>query len=420
MKQVEIWYVSYALLGFAAAGLVPILFPLLVGRAEGVANIGFVMAAYSLGGLTAPFWGGIADRYGLHRLLLVAGLVCTAAGAAGFPFLSVLSGRIGLALLSGIGLAAASTVANLFVVEVHPREEWDARIGWLQTFFGGGQVVGLVLAGLTGRTAPEKGLWLAGAASLAAIIPALTGTRRDSALLPHPRPVLSRPAHHAEWPAGSPQHLYHHASIKGLKKSISETGSPFGLFLIAWLLSFSGSAAIFSLYPVLMQQLYGILPGPSSAGYALAAGLGLLLYAPAGTWSGRRGPLPVLRDALLLRTAAFLALTVLAVTSFTERGWLAMFFFLFIVLAWSLLSVSSTALVAAFSPVNEGEGIGILNAVTSLSGVIGAAAGGWAAALWGYAVIPVMGTVGVGASYLIMVTLFHSHSPGKKPSEVGQ
>lgn len=420
MKWVESWYISYALLGLSAAGLVPILLPLLVERTGGAVHIGVIMAAFSLGGITAPIWGGLADRFRLHQWLLIGGLLGTAAGAVVFTFTLSFPLRIGLALLSGIGLAASSTVANLFIVEVHPQVEWDARIGWLQTFYGGGQVFGLVLAGLTGQTAPEKGLWLAGVMAVAAVIPALTGTRQDSTLLIRRRPVLSHPAHHSEWPVSSPQHLYLHLSLKRLGKILQGIESSFGLFLIAWLLSFSGSAAIFSLYPVLMQHLYGVLPGASSAGYAVAAGVGLILYAPAGSWSAKKGPLPIFRDALGLRIAAFLALTILAMAPFAVRGWPAMMFFLLVVLAWSLLSVSSTALIASLSPQNEGEGMGLFNAVTALSGVIGAVLGGWVASLWGYVTIPVMGIVGAASGFLIMLIKFNSHPESQKGEEAHQ
>jgi len=421
MKWIEGWYISYALLGLAAAGLMPILLPLLVGRTSGAMDIGLVMSAFSLGGLTAPIWGGLADRYHVHQRLLIGGLLGTALGAAIFPFALSLSHRIGLALLSGIGLASASTVANLFIVEVHPESEWDARIGWLQTFYGGGQVIGLVLAGLIGQRRPEFGLWLAGGIGVAAIMPAVIGTRQKPGVLPQRRPVLARPAHHAEWPVGSPQHLYHHLSMQGLRTFFAPFRTSFGLFLIAWLLSFSGGAAFFSFYPVLMQKVYGVLPGLSSTGYALAAGLGLILYSPAATWSLKRGPLPVLRDALVLRIAAFLVLTVLAISPFTGRGWLAMLFFLFVVLAWSLLSVSSTALVASLSPGNEGEGMGLFNAVTALSGVIGAVLGGWAANLWGYVAIPTMGIIGVGAGFIVLImTRFNTRMVIQVSKEVHQ
>jgi DHA1 family tetracycline resistance protein-like MFS transporter len=421
MKWVEGWYISYALLGLAAAGLMPILLPLLVGRTSGASGIGFVMAAFSLGGLTSPVWGGLADRFRLHQWLLRGGLICTAAGAAGFPFAPLLSGRIGLALLSGVGLAAASTVANLFIVEVHPQAEWDVRIGWLQTFYGGGQVAGLLLAGMIGAYAPEKGLWIAGGITLVAIPPAVFGMRRPSAVPNVPRPVLRHPAHHAEWPVGSPQHLYHHPNLAALRRLVASFGTSFSLFLIAWLFSFAGSAAFFSFYPVLMQAEYGVSPGRSSAAYALAATLGLILYAPAGKWSASKGPLLILRGALGLRIAAFIAVTVLAFAQVPARGWLAILSFLVVVLAWSLLSVSSTALIAYLSPENEGEGMGIFNAVTAFSGVIGAALGGWAASLWGYGAIPVMGIVGVALGFLMIISKrFDSHPAGQKHEEVAQ
>jgi DHA1 family tetracycline resistance protein-like MFS transporter len=421
MDWIEGWYISYALLGLSAAGLIPILLPLLVGRTGGAADIGFVMAAYSLGGLMAPLWGWLADRYRLHQRLLVGGLLGTALGAFAFALTFSLSYRVGLALLSGAGLAAASTVANLFIVEVHPEAEWDARIGWLQTFYGCGQVIGLVLAGLIGQSGPELGLWLAGGISVVAVLPAFLGTRQELAVIKLHRPVLLRPARHAEWPASSPQHLYHHMSMHGIRTFLTPFRAPFGLFLFAWLLSFSGSAAFFSFYPVLMQKVYGVLPGLSSTGYALAAGLGLILYAPAGKWSTRRGPRPILRDALVLRTVAFIALTVLSSASFPGRGWLAMMFFLFVVLMWSLLSVSSTALVADLSPENEGEGMGIFNAVTALSGVIGSVLGGWAANQWGYAAIPVIGIIGVGVGFIVLIiTRFNSDPVIRERKEVRQ
>jgi MFS family permease len=422
MKWFESWYISYALLGLTAAGLVPILLPLVLSRTSGAADIGLVMAAFSLGGLTAPIWGGLADRFRLHQRLLIGGLLGTALGAAVFPFTLSLLQRTGLALVSGIGLASASTVANLFIVEVHPKSEWDVRIGWLQTFYGGGQVIGLVLAGLIGQSRPECGLWLAGGMGVAAIIPVVVfGTHQEQSVLLKPRPVLLHPVLHAEWPVSSPQHLYHSLSMQGIRTLFATFSTSFGIFLIAWLLSFSGSAAFFSFYPILMQKVYGVLPGISATGYALAAGLGLILYAPAGSWSIKWGPLPVLRDALVLRIAAFLVLTVLAIKPFANRGWLAILFFLITVLAWSLLSVSSTALVAILSPKNEGEGMGIFNAVTALAGVIGATAGGWAANMWGYTAIPILGIIGIGAGFIVLIIpRFNSDQSTQERKEVHQ
>jgi MFS family permease len=116
-RWVEPWYVAYALLGMTATGVIPIVVPLAISRLGSAADVGLVMAAISLGGLTAPLWGGLADRYRLHRWLLVGGLVVTAVGLALFPFTTTRAAWLGLALIQGLGVAGATTVANLFVVE---------------------------------------------------------------------------------------------------------------------------------------------------------------------------------------------------------------------------------------------------------------------------------------------------------------
>ncbi|HSB80928.1 MAG TPA: MFS transporter [Candidatus Methylomirabilis sp.] len=269
-RWVAPWYSAYALLGATVAGLVPTLLPLTVSRARGAAQVGLVMAALSLGGLTAPLWGALADRYRLQRWLLAGGLLLTTIGLAVSPFTTVSALWLGLALLQGIGAAAAGTVANLFVVEAHPQVEWDDRIGWLQTFYGGGQVGGLLLAGLLGQTHLRIGLLVAAGLTALAVLPGWFETQSPPGPL-MPKPILLHPARHGEWAVGSPQRLFHHLNWKTLGQLRSPLQSPFGLFLLAWLPSFAGSAAVFSLYPVLMKQTYGVSPGHSSLGFGVAA-----------------------------------------------------------------------------------------------------------------------------------------------------
>src|SRR5262249_50367964 len=134
------WYVAYALLGTTATGVIPIVFPLTISRLGSPTDVGVVMAALSLGGLTAPLWGSLADRYRIHRWLLAGGCIVTAVGLAVLPFTTTRAAWLGLALVQGLGVAGASTVATLFVVEGYPETEWDTRIAWLHTFYDGGQV----------------------------------------------------------------------------------------------------------------------------------------------------------------------------------------------------------------------------------------------------------------------------------------
>jgi DHA1 family tetracycline resistance protein-like MFS transporter len=210
-----------------------------------------------------------------------------------------------------------------------------------------------------------------------------------------PRPVLLHPARHCEWALGSPQRVFHHLTLKTLRRLGPALRSPFGLFLTVWLLALAGSAAVFSLYPLLMQQVFGIAPRLSSSAFAVAAGLGLLLYSPAGRWSERFGLVKVLQTALGVRLLAFLSLLSLGLMHIGGQAWLALLSVTFVVLTWSLLSVSGTALTVRLSPVGEGAGMGIFNAANAIAGVIGAALGGWVAGRWGYNAASVLAVVGV-------------------------
>ena len=404
-EWIEPWYLVYALLGLVAAGLVPVLVPLIVNQTGNAGQVGLVMAAVSLGGLTAPLWGSLADRYRLHRWLLVGGMLTTTVGLAAFAFTTQPVIWLLLAVIQGFGAAGAATVANLFVVEAHPKTEWDERIGWLQTFYGIGQVSGLLLAGVLTKTDFRVGFLVAAGLSAVAAILGWATTKTPPAQ-PGMEPVLTHPAKHTEWVFNSPQRLFHRPKLAGIKKIGATLRSPYGVFLIFWLLAFTGSAAVFSQYPILMQKLYGVTPSASSFAFAIIASLGLTLYTPAGKWAENYGTTRILRASLGLRLLALVGLLWLGFLSTSGRvGLLALFAFAFIVWAWSLMSVSGTALAAQLSPVGEGQGMGIFNAVTAIAGVIGAMLGGWVAGVWGYNSIVVLAVLGValglGLSFML-------------------
>ena len=80
-------------------------------------------------------------------MVFSGGLLAVALALAGFPIAADEVAWIALALVLGVASGAVNTMANLFVVEAHGKDEWDTRIGWLQTFYNGGTVGGLLLAG---------------------------------------------------------------------------------------------------------------------------------------------------------------------------------------------------------------------------------------------------------------------------------
>jgi MFS family permease len=404
-QWIEPWYLVYALLGAVAAGLIPVLLPLIASKGGSAAQVGLVVAAVSLGGVTAPAWGSLADRYRLHRWLLVGGLLIITASLAGIALTANPAARFVFSLLEGAGACGAATVANLFVVEAHPRQEWDERIGWLQTFYGVGQVAGLLLAGFLAQPGLQIAVLVTAALSAGAAILAWLTAHTPPAST-DPKPVLLNAALHGEWTSSSPQRMFHHLDLKAWKKLGGFLLSPFGLFLLVWVLTFAGPAAVFSQFPVLMQQEFGVTPVISSTGFAVAAGLGLALYSPAGAWSSRLGPWCVLRISWGIRLVSAIGLFALGFAGFSFSGWLALMAFALIVLAWSAISVAGTALAARLSSAGEGEGLGIFNAATALAGVLGALLGGWAAGLWGYNSLAILGAAGVILG--LVISLFQS------------
>lgn len=251
----------------------------------------------------------------------------------------------------------------------------------------------LLAAGLSQLDLRLSLLVIASVTGLAAILGWLT--TQTPPIPSMPKPILLHPTRSGEIARHSPQHLYHHAGYRILWRLAAALRPPFGRFLLTWLISLSGSSACFALYPVVARDLYGIAPAHAALIFALAVSLRLGLYAPAGRWVHRFGPIRVFQGALGIRLLAFVGLLALGLS---PAGWhrqLAPLAFGLIVLCWAALSVSGTALTARLALHNEGEGMGLFNAVGSLAGVLGAALGGWLALQWGYNAAPGLAMAGI-------------------------
>jgi predicted MFS family arabinose efflux permease len=160
--------------------------------------------------------------------------------------------------------------------------------------------------------------------------------------------------------------------------------SPFALLMVVWFGSNLGLGAVFALYPLLMEHVFRIAPGPSSLLLAVTTGLMMVLYSPASLLAARIGEARALQAALAARLVGLVSLVALGAVSFAGREWLAVVAFTVVQLTWPLLSVTGTVLASNLSPIGEGEGMGIYNATTALASMLGAAVGGLAAGWWGY------------------------------------
>jgi len=380
---VEPWYAAYALLGAMLDGVVPILIPLAVSAQGTAVEVGVAVAAIRLGGVAAPVWGGLADRFRRQREVFVFGLALSSVGVGAFAVTHAMVPRILLALLLGMGAYATATAATLLVVERSPRSEWGPRLGWLQTFYAGGQVGGLLLAAVLSQTHPRPGLLVA--AGLTAVGGLLGWRTLWPAQGAEPSaPVPPGPASPVRQGQGAEAFPRQPSRLAAQARGIGRRRVPFRIFLALWLIVFTGSAAVFTLYPVLMRQVFAVSPARASSVYAVATALSLGLYPVAGWWCGKTMPAHVLQAGLGVRVAAWGGLLALGVTRLPGRDWLALLAFVLGVLSWPLLSVSGSELAARFAAGAAGEGMGVFNAAGALANALGALVGGWAAWRWGY------------------------------------
>lgn len=434
-QWVEPWYFAYALLGMTFGGITAILVPLGAGEIGGPSTAGVVMGALGLGQLSATGWGGLADRFRLHRVLFAGGILFVALAFLGLSIVHNAAAWIMLALLLGVGAAATNTVASLFIVEVHPQAEWAERIGWMQTIYSAGLVGGLLLAGAVSHLPIDVGLLLAMIAAGIGCVLGWIVTRGParhvtvpSAAAPSATPG-THPALHAARRSRAPELLHalahrqpapwglshvHHPRLPSRHQLGLVLRSPFAVFLLVSMLTNLGPSAIFALYPLLMNQVFDIVPALSSLVLAVSAGAGLTLYTPSGRLSTKFGAVRILRASIGMRMVGMILLAVLAAATFGGRAWLALVAIWLMDLAWPSISVSSTTLAPHYSPLGEGEGMGVYNAANAAAGLLGAAVGGWLANLAGYEATIVLAAVS-GAAALVLAVLLPAPS-GETPT----
>ncbi len=364
------WLIAYALLGLVQSGMVPIILPL--AAAPGPTS-GFTYAAFAASGIAAPFVGAWSDRHRRHRRTLAGGLLLGAVACFAHALPGGVAQHMVTAALIGLGVASASTVATMFIVEVEPETRWDGLIGMLQAFLSGGQLFGLLLAGVLGLRHVAGALTLAGLLLALAIPIALR-------YAPDPVQVVSRPALPPRPPRsgdaaaiGAQRQL--HRPTRDAFAGLARSGLSW--FLAAWLLSYTATNGLSVMMAVVMVRLYGAQATLPTAAYAIGVGLSLLIYRRVADWDRRFGAWRVLRAGLAIRAVLIAAMLALSFGGAVPEAVLPMLVcFAATQFVWPLLSVASTALSVTLSPARRAESVGLLNACSSLGATIGGLLGG--------------------------------------------
>ena len=386
MRWVEPWYAAYAIVGMLILGVAPILLPVTVedGGRNGATVVGLVVAAFYAGGLLAPVLGSLADRTGHQRAVFLWCFPVMAVAVAGSAFADELWLWVLLALVFGGAGALAGTVAGLFVVEAHPRAEWNDRLSWFRLSYGAGQVVGLVIAAAA-VTALRAG-WLATAALLA--VGWVLARIRLPALAPATPAAPEPPASRTSGGQRAPRHRL------------------FVRFLCTWLLAMVGIQTFFNVVPLVMRDGFGIAPSLSSLLFLLGAGVGTVIYPLAGSLADRRGPGIVLITGLAATMIAFGAMALASGLDLPGKAVIGAVALVLAATAYSFEVVSATMMIVQISPGSQGSAMGLLNGIIAAGAVIGAIVPSFLAELWGYPVLPLVALAALLLSVLVGVPLF--------------
>jgi MFS family permease len=417
----EPWYAGYATQGAVVLGTAPILIPLIVGQAAGAGRAGLVVAAFYLGQLSAPLWGALTDRTGGHRLFYGLGYVLLAAGLSLFALADATAWWVLLALMQGAGSAATNTVAALFIVEFQPKDQWDGRIGWLQTFYGTGQAAGLGLAALL-QAAPWVGMLVSAGLMAPGLWLGLRGLPASGRRSPAHQPSFDHHAHARPRQAFQQLHHSHRPRLAAIKKLAVEWRGSFGLFILAWLLTMLGTWMIYNLYPLLMRDLYGVDAGMSSLWYAVAAGLGIFAYAPSGSLGRRWGDGPVVTAGVVMTLVSLAGMLACTGLEPATARWLAPAVFVLMPVAWSPLIVAGTSLTAQLATMPQGDALGVFNSTTAVGSVLGALLAGGLASRLGYGVVVAGAAVATAGGLALMLALLVENrrsggEPGREKPE---
>lgn len=426
IKQfVSPWYLGYAFQGAAVLGLAPILLPLIVGTALSSSAAGTVVACFYVGQLASPWLGNIADRTRAFRLIYAAGYVLLAAGLIGFALVENLVFWCLLAFLQGLGSAATNTVAAMFIVEFSPKKEWDGKIGWLQTFYGTGQAIGLGLASFA-QAHPTLGLLFSAVLMAPGLFLGLRGLPGQEAYANHkkasdtvtvtPQRSIRDATQHihdkvirllSRGPRNL-SHLLHHghpsvgSMLAGLGKSVK---TAYGLYILAWFAAMFGTWLLYNLYPLLMKSAYGIGADRSSIYYAIAAVIGVFFYAPSGKLGKKIGDVAVVMIGCVVTLVCLVAMSVMAWWQPPGAAFWAALAFIPVPVAWSPLIVAGTAAAAQLSSLNEGKAVGIFNATTAIASVLSAFVAGWVADWLSYTWVVILAAAATGVACLLLAPL---------------
>lgn len=388
LRWLEPWFAAYALAGLLVNGMVPLMIPI-TASAEGPGAVAVVVAAFFVGQLTAPITGRLADRAGRQRLVFLGSFPVMAAGAVGFGLAQDVPGWVVAAAVAGAAAGAAQTLGSVFIVEGHPRSEWDTRIGWFRFTFGLGQVAGLAIGAVFAEGDVDRGWYMAGGVILLGVFLGRIGLPHLAGARP-PRPAPD---------GGQPSGLA--AELRGR----------FGRFLLTWLLAMIAVQTILNVLPLVMLDAFQIGASRTAGWYLIGSLIGACLYPVCGQLADRHGAGWVLRTGLFITLLGFAAMSAAWAFDLPAKGAIGVGALIIVAVGYPLDYIGGTMLAAQLTLDGQGSAMGLFNSAVAAGAIVGAVVPSFLAREFGYGSLPPMAAAVLLGALLVGLPVLRSRSP---------
>lgn len=355
-------------------GVAGIALPLLAGSPG---RAGLVFAMLNLGvAIGAPLWGHLSRKHSVTGLIFIS----TALAGLGWLVLTALGNRLLPVTALGFGLFSAGTfaLATVQVTRIFPRETWDSHIADMQSLMVGGQVVGLLATSVYSGAALGIPFLLVGI--VAAGLLARDLIAREEAALVHHR-------WHARRPRSFLPGILHGHHLRRIRlRHVFAVQSPFlAVLLTRWTLLILAWAPIFAVYPLLMHHVFRFSDSGSSLLYSGSTALSVPLFVVAG-WVAKRASSVVAMTLGAAASATSFALMYVALLAGSAP--IGAIGFVLMICAYAFVALGmNDGVVTSVSDAEEGDVLGIANALMSIDNVVGGIGGGILVAAFGYGML---------------------------------
>ncbi len=391
-QNYETWFLGQGIVGFINAGGAAFLVaPMILSQGGTPADAGMIVGLLPFVALLSPVFGNIADRFRLHREMVLAGLVALVLASITMSFAEQELTYVVGALLFGTG-GGLIVVANLGMLAGSGLDEdvMAKRMGLLQMSLPFGQFTALgISAALLALGIEVQTLFLmhAGVAAIGFVVMwPLTRAPAERVA----GQIDAADARTAALPAGSGKRVGFAAIVF----------SGFGLFLLINFLSQFGEQIVESQYPNYLNDVFKIEPDIAAVAMAVAVLVSAPLYPVSGRWAAQKGPKAPFMVSMAIRTLtvaglAFISIGVGDASSGLQT--LALVLYGLMIVVYPFFEVNTSLLAARMSPIGPGGGQGFQGGATNLAGIVGGFTAGWLANQAGYDTLAWL-AMGLGAA----------------------